>query len=172
MDLDLSLLGWAHSAACACALALGLAAFLQRKGSAPHIALGRGYLVAMLVVNATAFGIYRRHMFWFPHWFAVTALACLAIAYAAVRLKLPSRGWVHLHLTGMLASYYVLVGGGVNEVYLRVDALRAIVVATGGAVVGATHMIVIGVFIGLIVAANLVAARGGRPNASPALARA
>jgi uncharacterized membrane protein len=46
MNLDMSLLGWAHSLACLSALALGPAAFLQRKGSAPHIALGRGYASA------------------------------------------------------------------------------------------------------------------------------
>ncbi len=165
MNLDLSLLGWAHSLACLAALAFGPAAFLQRKGRAPHIALGRGYLVAMLAVNATALGIYRRHIFWFPHWFAVAALACLALAYVAVRLKRPRRGWVHLHLTGMLASYYVLVGGGVNEVYLRVDALRPLVAATHGAVVGITHMIVIATFAALIAAVNLTL--GGRPGQAP-----
>ena len=166
MNLDLYPLGWSHSLACACALALGPAAFLQRKGSAPHIALGRAYLLSMLAVNATALGIYRRHIFWFPHWFALAALACLALGYVAVRLKRPPRAWIHLHLTGMLASYYVVVGGGVNEVYLRVGALRGVVEATHGAIIGATHMIVIAAFAALIAAANLLVA--GRSGQTPA----
>jgi len=169
MNLDLSLFGWTHSLACLFALALGAATFLQPKGSAPHIELGRGYVLAMLVVNATALGIFRRHIFWFPHWFALAALAFLALGYIAVRLKLPRRAWIHLHLTGMLASYYVLVGGGVNEVYLRVGALRPLVAATHGAVIGITHMIVIATFAALIVAVNLfVSGRTSRTPGAPA----
>jgi uncharacterized membrane protein len=171
MNLDLSPLGWAHSLVCLCALALGPAAFLQLKGSAPHIALGRAYLVSMLAVNASALGIYRRHMFWFPHWFALAALAFLALAFLAVRLKRPRRTWIHLHLTSMLASYYVLVGGGVNEVYLRVGALRGLAAATHGAIIGATHMIVIATFAALTAAMNLrLAGRVGHAPGAPARA--
>jgi uncharacterized membrane protein len=171
MNLDLSILGWLHSLASIAALLFGAAAFLQRKGSAPHIAFGRAYLVGMLVVNGTALGIYRRHIFWFPHWFALAALCSLAAAYVAVRLKAPRRGWVHVHLTGMLASYYVLIGGGVNEVYLRADALRGLAAASHGAVIGFTHMVVMAAFAALIAAANLlVAGRGGRAPAAPARA--
>jgi len=171
MDLDLSPLGWTHSLASLAALALGPAAFFQRKGSAPHIAFGRAYLVVMLVVNVTAFGIYRRHMFWFPHWFAVAALVCIALAYAAVRLKQPKRGWIHVHLTGMLASYYVLIGGGVNETYLRVGALAQVARATHGAAISLTHFAVILAFVALIAWVNAsVAARRPAPGLEPARA--
>ena len=166
MDLDLSPLGWAHSLASLAALALGPAAFAQRKGSAPHIGLGRVYLLVMLAVNLSAFGIYRRHMFWFPHWFAVAALACVALAYAAVRLKQPRRGWIHVHLTGMLASYYVLIGGGVNEVYLRIGALAQVARGTHGAAIGLTHLAAILGFVALIAWVNAsLAARRLAPDA-------
>ncbi|MFI4933826.1 MAG: hypothetical protein ACHP7N_04355 [Caulobacterales bacterium] len=154
MNLDLSVLGWIHSTSCLAALALGPAAFFQRKGGDAHRGYGRAYLIAQLAVNVTAFGIYRRHMFWFPHWFAVAALICIALAYAAVRFKRPRRGWIHVHPTGMLASYYVLIGGGVNEVYLRVQALRAVVIETRGAVIGMTHFAVVLFFVVLILTVN------------------
>jgi uncharacterized membrane protein len=155
MNLDLSLLGWAHSYACLAAMILGPLSYFQRKGSPPHRGFGRAYLVVMLGVNLTAFGIYRRHMFWFPHWFAVAALASIGIAFIAARFHWPRAGWMRLHFTAMLTSYYVLIGGGVNEVFLRVDAIRRIAFPAHTEIVAIAHLSVIAAFVALIIAENV-----------------
>jgi hypothetical protein len=49
---------------------------------------------------------------------------------------------LHLHLTRLLTSLYILAGGGVNEVLLRVDALRRLAPTLNSPVVGLTHLAV------------------------------
>ena len=70
---------------------------------------------------------------------------------------------MHLHLTCMVASYYMLIGGGVNEVFVRVDALRRIVPdALNSPLVGLTHfavMVLFTILIGYFNAALLLRAR-------------
>src|SRR5579872_52383 len=172
MNLDLSLLGWAHSYACLAAMILGPPAYFQRKGSGPHRRFGRAYLVVMLGVNLTAFAIYRRHMFWSPHWFAVAALACVAVAFAAARFHWPRQGWMRLHLSAMLTSYYVLIGGGVNEVFLRIDALRRLAYPAHPEIIAITHVTVMTAFLALIIAENIRRSppRKLAPRASPTAA--
>lgn len=126
MKLDLSLLGWVHTAGCLCALALGAKVLIGQKGTSWHRLFGHLYLASMLVINLTALGIYRRGMFYFPHWFAVAALAAITVGFLCARFRYPARYWVHLHLTSMVTSYYILIGGGVNEVFLRINWLHAI----------------------------------------------
>src|ERR1700704_5411272 len=120
MNLDLSLLGWAHTLACLCALATGAIVLTGPKGSSQHRSFGRLYLISMLVTNLTALGIYRRGVFYFPHWFGVAALIAITIGFVCVRVRRPRAYWLNAHLTCMVASYYMLIGGGVNEVFLRV----------------------------------------------------
>jgi hypothetical protein len=51
---------------------------------------------------------------------------------------------MHLHLTCMVGSYYMLIGGGVNEVFLRVRALQQIVPdVLNSPIVGTTHFVVL-----------------------------
>jgi uncharacterized membrane protein len=125
MNLDLSLLGWTHTLACLCALAAGATVLVGPKGTSRHRSVGRLYLLAMLATNLTALGIYRRGMFYFPHWFAVAALIAITIGFICVRVRRPRAYWLNAHLTCMVASYYMLIGGGVNEVFLRVGVLHA-----------------------------------------------
>ena len=79
--------------------------------------------VALAVTSLTALRSIVGGKFLFPHWFAIASLIVVGLGVAIAHFKLP-RGWMHLHLTCMVASYYMLIGGGVNEVFLRVDALR------------------------------------------------
>ncbi len=125
MNLDLSWLGWIHAIACIGALATGALVLLGPKGTLQHRSVGRLYLIAMLVTNLTALGIYRRGLFYFPHWFALAALTAIAIGFLCVRLRWPKAYWRNAHLTCMVASYYMLIGGGVNEMFLRVHVLHA-----------------------------------------------
>jgi hypothetical protein len=106
-----------------------------------HKLNGMIYVMAILVTSITALGIYRRGMFFFAHWFAAAALVATAAGVSAAHLKGPRAGWMHLHLTCMLMSFYILVGGGVNEAFLRVNFLRRLIPSLNAAVVGMAHLI-------------------------------
>ena len=70
--------------------------------------------MTLLVTCVTALGIYRRGIFFFPHWLAIAALI-VATGVLAARFKIPRKAWLHLRLTCLLTSLYILVGGAVNE---------------------------------------------------------
>jgi dienelactone hydrolase/uncharacterized membrane protein len=147
VNLDLSLLGWTHMFACLCALAAGAVVLGGPKGTSQHRFVGRIYLISMLATNLTALGIYRRGVFYFPHWFAVAALAAIAIGFICVRFRRPRAYWLNAHLTCMVASYYMLIGGSVNEIFLRIGVLRAIAPdVLNSPLVGMTHLAAIAAF--------------------------
>src|ERR1019366_6737873 len=110
--------------ACLVALVAGLINIVGPKGTARHRLMGRVFVIALIAVCVSSLGIYRRQIFWFPHYDALVGLAVLAIGYLAGRFKRPRKGWLQLHLTAMIFSYYNLVAGGVNEIYLRIGALH------------------------------------------------
>ena len=56
-------------------------------------------------------------------------------------------------VTGMVASYYVVIGGGVNEVFLRIEALHRLARAMP-ALVGMAHLTVMVLFAGLLLYFN------------------
>lgn len=139
MRLDLSWLGWIHTVPCLIAIPLGAVLLLRRKATATHRALGQIYLPLLAFLSATSLGIYRSHRFFFPHWFAIATLIFVAIAWIAARWHRPRRFWLPIHVTATVLSYWSLLGGGVNEVWLRVDALHAIAQRTRGIPIGVTH---------------------------------
>jgi uncharacterized membrane protein len=156
MNLDLSWLGWAHMAACLCALTAGAMVLVAAKGTPRHRVIGRLYLVSMLATNISALCIYRRGVFFFPHWFAVAALIAITIGFASVRLRRPKAYWRNVHLTCMVASYYMLIGGGVNEIFLRISVLHAIAPdVLHSPIVGMTHLVNMAVFAILIAYFNV-----------------
>jgi uncharacterized membrane protein len=166
MNLEMSSLGWVHTVACLCALATGALVLAGPKGTLRHRSIGRLYLASMLVTNLTALGIYQRGVFFFPHWFAVAALIAITIGFLCVRLRRPRIYWRNVHLTCMVASYYMLIGGGVNEVFLRVRVLHAMAPnVLNSPLVGTTHFTVITVFAILIAYFN-VRYRSNRPRMS------
>jgi uncharacterized membrane protein len=148
MNLDLSLLGWIHTVGCLCALTTGAIILAGPKGTSRHRLFGHLYLISMLATNLTAFGIYRQGVFYRPHWFAVAALMTVTIGFLCVRFRRPRAYWLNAHLTCMVASYYILIGGGVNEVFLRVSVLHAMAPNVNSSpLVGLTHLIVMAVFV-------------------------
>ena len=127
MNLEMSALGWLHSLACVIALASGLFNILTPKGTRLHRRVGDAFAITLVIVCVSALGIYKLHRFWFPHWDALATLVLLAAGWSSARYKWPRRGWIYVHLTSMLLSYYMLIGGGVNEVFLRVDVLHRMI---------------------------------------------
>jgi uncharacterized membrane protein len=150
MNLDLLALGWVHFIASLVALAVGALVLLRPKGTPVHRLRGRIYVVATLVTSITALGIYRLGGFFFAHWFGVAALIAITVGITAAHFKIPRSGWMHLHLTCMLVSFYILIGGGVNEVFLRVNFLRQLIPSLNSPVIGMTHFAVMLFFAGLI----------------------
>ncbi len=124
---DISLLGWSHTLACVAALVLGAMALILRKGSRPHRGAGYGYVVSMILANATALGLYAP-VFGMPtfnrfHWMAIAAIV-LVIAGAAAARRRHQAAAAYAHPLLMLASYELLVAALINEAFLRVGVLR------------------------------------------------
>ena len=150
MDLDLYPIGWLHTAFSILALAAGAVVLVRPKGTPVHKLRGRIYVLALIATCLTSFAIYRLGKFWFPHWTGVAALIVVAGGFAFAYYKQP-RGWMHWHLTCMIASYYLLIAGAVNEAFIRIDALRRIVPnPLNSSIVGMTHFAVMIVFALLI----------------------
>jgi uncharacterized membrane protein len=168
MNHDLFPLGWVHLVASLVALAVGILVLLRPKGTPAHKRRGRDYALTLLVTNVTALGIYRRGVFFFPHWLAIVALIVTTVGVLAAHFKVPRRAWLHVHLTCLLTSLYLLVGGGVNEVFLRVDVLRRLAPTLNSPAVGLTHLAVAMVFWALIVYFNTMVLRRSRAE-RPAL---
>jgi uncharacterized membrane protein len=168
MNLDLFALGWVHLMASLLALVLGAITLLRPKGTFIHRLRGWFYVTALVVTSVTALGIYRLGKFFFAHWFAVAALLLVAVGVVAAHFKLPKRMWLHVHLTCMVGSYYVLIGGGVNEVFLRVNFLRRIAPRLDAPVVGLTHVAVMTFFAMLIAYFNVAIAIRPHRSVSPA----
>jgi uncharacterized membrane protein len=138
---DISLLGWLHSLACLAALAAGAWNLALPKGTPLHRSVGLVYVIAMLVLNISAFGIYKfdinhfqpfhggPHVFGIFHWFAVAALIFVFIGWYAARHQ-DHAFWAYAHPIAMLLSYYDLVGGGINEVFVRIIPLHKIMLVS------------------------------------------
>jgi uncharacterized membrane protein len=162
MNLDLFPLGWVHLAASLIALAAGFLVLLRPKGTPVHRRRGRVYALTLAFTSVTALGIYRRGVFFFPHWLVIAALIVVTVGILAAHFKVPGRAWLHVHLTCLLTSLYLLVGGGVNEVFLRVDALHRLAPTLNSPAVGLTHRAVAMVFWALIVYFNAMVLRKSR----------
>ncbi len=126
---DISVLGWIHALACLVAIPVGFAVLALTKGTARHRRLGFWYFSSMVLANLTAFGLYAPIPGIEPgfnrfHRMAVITLAALLVAYAGARRQREAL-WAYLHPTGMIVSYYLLIGGAINEAFTRADALQA-----------------------------------------------
>ncbi len=128
---SVSLIGWLHTAVCVAAVVAGAAALWTRKGSARHRRWGRVYVPTMIAAQLSALLIYRIGGFTMFHWLAVITLLLVALgAFAAPRQA--SAAWSLTHLSCMVWSYYLLIGGAVNEAFLRLSVLRPVSPFDGG----------------------------------------
>jgi uncharacterized membrane protein len=126
MNLSMSVIGFFHTLACVLALGAGAWLMVARKGTPRHRRWGDVYTAAILFASASSLTIYTRHHFTGAHWFGVIAIVLAAGGFALGRWHGKGSAWKYGHIFCMVGSYYVLVGGGVNEVFLRVSALRPI----------------------------------------------
>lgn len=139
---DITLVGWIHTIACLIALSAGAVNLVAEKGTLQHRTVGSFYFWSMIVLNLSAFGIYRfdvaqfrplvagPNVFGLFHWFAVAGLVFVLIGrFAASRQN--KAFWAYTHPIAMVLSYYDLIAGGVNEVFARIDIFRALAFPAG-----------------------------------------
>jgi len=113
--------GLLHLLAAAVALVAGAAVLLGRKGTRRHRRLGVAYVVAMLVLNASALAIYRLSGAFGPfHAAALVSLATVIPGYFTVRAKRP--GWLLRHYLWMTFSYAGLIAAAVSEAATRLPS--------------------------------------------------
>ncbi|PRC95015.1 DUF2306 domain-containing protein [Solimicrobium silvestre] len=124
MALDIGIIGWVHTIACIIALISGFILLWKLKGGDVHKRLGGNYVIASVIANITALAIYKIGGFTLFHILALATLISLIIAFVSARWKIPGQFWLRVHLTAIIFSYYQLVGGLINEVFLRVPGLK------------------------------------------------
>ena len=138
---DLVPIGVVHSIACLIALLTGALNLALRKGTESHRIAGITYMLSMIVANITVFALYKFDIASFQpfragpgifglfHWFAVATLVFIAIGwYSANRQH--RAVWAYAHPTMMILSYYMLLAGGINEIFVRIDVFREIAIAS------------------------------------------
>ena len=120
--------GFAHFAAALAALLLGAIVVAAPKGTPDHRTIGAGYVAAMLVVNLTAFGVYRlTGNFGAFHALALVSLAGVAAGLLAALRRRP--GWLIFHYRAMAWSYLGLLAAATTEALIRLSPLRRAIAA-------------------------------------------
>jgi uncharacterized membrane protein len=160
MNLSMSVVGAFHTLACVIALGLGAYMIVARKGTPRHRWVGDWYVGMILFASVSSLTIYTRHAFTAAHWFAVMAIVTAGAGFALGRWHGKGSAWKYGHIAAMILSYYVLIGGGVNEVFLRVNTLRPIFFHRPQ-VVGETHGLVMLIFLAMIAGFMLATAISG-----------
>ena len=113
--------GFIHLVSAVVALITGTAVLLLKKGSKLHIKLGYTYIGSMLLVNITAFMIYRLFGgFGIFHYAAlVNLLTVLGGAIPAI-FRIPKNNWYDLHFSLMYWSVVGLYGAFAAEILTRI----------------------------------------------------
>lgn len=115
-----TLLSWVHIASALIAMVLGVVVLLRRKGDRRHVRLGYAYTVSMILVNVTAFGLYRLFGHFGPfHVAAIISLLTLLAGLRAVIRKPRRTDWLVNHLTYMYWSVIGLYAAFFSELMVR-----------------------------------------------------
>jgi uncharacterized membrane protein len=151
--MTLTTLGAIHLAAALTAFVLGGAVLVARKGTALHRTLGGGYVVALVMVNVTALGIYRLTGQFGP--FHALALLSLAVLFWGVLAAVRRRpGWLIAHYHGMAWSYIGLLAATCAEVMIRL-APRGTFFSPSRAITIGVSMAILFTIVGLFILPRL-----------------
>lgn len=149
MEFLPTLISWLHTLTAASALLLGGYILFAKKGTKNHLKIGQFYLLCMILTNISALFIYTAFGKWFfPHTLAVITLVVLAIGIYFSR-KRNYKHWIKIHLSSFIFSYYMLIGGGINEAFLRIKPLQPYFY-NNAQIVGLTHFVAMVLFTVLI----------------------
>lgn len=117
------LVGWIHTLAAILALITGSLILYKTKGTKQHIFTGRIYGIAMLIVCATSFLIYRVHgSFGILHVFAIISTITLALGMLPLYLK-RSTNYIVQHLSWMYWSVIGLYCAFAAEIFTRLPMI-------------------------------------------------
>ena len=150
MEMLKEIISWTHIISATLSLIFGAIVLFGKKGDLKHRKLGIYYFYVMLVNNLTALVILNTMGKWFfPHWLAVACLIVIIPGIIAVKRKW-TKHWLKIHIICFVTSYYLLIGGAINEAFLHIKNLRPLII-NNDPIVGITHMIAQLIFIGLLI---------------------
>lgn len=139
-----------HVGSALVAMVFGVLVLFRRKGDGPHRRLGYAYAISMLLVNLSAFGLYRLFGTFGP--FHVAALVSLLTLLAGIRpaLRRPrTANWLQHHMVYMYWSVLGLYAAFFSEVMVRVPLGASFAKAVGAATVAT--MVLGGLFQGRLI---------------------
>ncbi|HEY5823016.1 MAG TPA: DUF2306 domain-containing protein [Cyclobacteriaceae bacterium] len=139
-----STVGLTHLLSALLSLILGTLVLLTVKGSPTHKRIGYAYTFSMIILNVTAFSIYRLfHGFGPFHIAAIVSFLTLMMGFIPVLVRKPAGSWIHYHISGMYYSVIGLYAAFVSELVVRIPGAPFFtLVAIGTAIVMA-----VGIFI-------------------------
>jgi len=146
---DITLFGWTHTFLCAVALITGAVQLARRKGTPAHALCGNVYFLSMVIANVMALFIFHGDLlirsgqpgmrvgqgFGVAHWLAVITLVALLLG----RLAASRQGvafFAYAHPICMIVTYWMLVGGAINEAFVRVGWVQRLAQAISPAARG------------------------------------
>jgi uncharacterized membrane protein len=137
---DVTLLGWFHTAACMIALVVGAIQLFSNKGTIAHARRGSVYFWSMVIANGTTLFLYSVDVVIRPgqkpligpyfglfHWLAMFTL--LLVVLGRVSAHRQKAFFAYGHPVFMILSYWLLVGGGINEAFARIAWLQNLALA-------------------------------------------
>ncbi|CAN5318855.1 hypothetical protein BH09BAC3_BH09BAC3_11830 [soil metagenome] len=117
-------IGLTHVISAIMAMSLGAIVLFKKRGTLAHKRLGYAYFASMLVLNITAFLIYRLFGRFGPfHWAALLSLTTLMMGFIPAILKKPKVNWIYYHMAGMYYSVVGLYSAFVSEVVTRIPGV-------------------------------------------------
>ncbi|MBK8293009.1 MAG: DUF2306 domain-containing protein [Flammeovirgaceae bacterium] len=117
--------GLIHLISSLAALVFGTTILLNSKGTQRHKRIGYAYTISMIVLNVTAFMIFRLFNRFGPFHFAAL-ISCLTLLAGMIPILLRSRfrSWLALHMSFMFYSVIGLYAAFASEVIVRVPGIR------------------------------------------------
>jgi uncharacterized membrane protein len=134
-------LGWFHSAACMVALVAGAMQLWSEKGTAAHVLRGKVYFWSMVIAFGTTPFLYGVDVVIRPgqkpligpyfgvfHWLSMFTLLLVVLGYVSAKRQ-GKAFFAYAHPVFMILSYWLLVGGGINEAFVRIGWLNDLALA-------------------------------------------
>lgn len=115
--------GLIHLVSSILALLAGTLVLAQTKGTRLHRRWGYVYVAAMLILNGTAFSIYRLFGGWGPFHYAAT-LSTLSLAMGILPAVFRIQQWRRWHVAGMYWSVIGLYAALVSEIVTRIPGVN------------------------------------------------
>lgn len=138
---EMTPLGWFHTAACLVALIAGAIQLGSRKGTAAHAVRGKVYFWSMVIAFGTTVFLYSVDVVIRPgqkpligpyfgvfHWLAMFTLLLVVLGYVSARWQRKAF-FAYAHPVFMILTYWLLMGGAINEAFARIDWLRDLALA-------------------------------------------